>query len=194
MRDRQPVRQDRTTKIPTPPGVSGSDKAKLRPSDTAGTPAGGSRPHLGSGVLSSGTAGKPAAHIGHSKAEQGAGPMSGTAGISTTPAPSRPASGGRPASSGIAGTSHTIGSKPPFVKGGTPGTGTAGTHSSGARSTPRTGMQTPASGTAGTGAPKGAKADKVNRGTRRLHSDTAFPPVSGSQTKAPKSRRKGRNL
>lgn len=177
VREQQPIQQDRTPKIPAPPGVGAGDKGEARPSGMAGmrSPASDSRPHLGGDAASAGMAATRPPIGGRHHSERGGPPPSGTAGKPTLvesgivpggavsssamagthipPIDSRPSGGGRAVPSGTAGKSVTHGDAVAHVSRFTPPSGTAGTvHTIGGEQ-PFVGGGTPASAMAGTRRP-----------------------------------------
>lgn len=213
VRERQPIQQDWTPKMPAPKGVAGRDKPDGHPSsetvthpsagrplhEIGSTPASGMagmRAPAGSGSPSSGDA-APASTAGtqtplrksrFSAGDTGASPD--TAGITYPAGGSQPRTGRLP--SGTAGTAPAAGHDRPLVGGGTPPTGTAGTRRPGGMKQAGTERRMPPSGTAGTVLQGTAKAPGVNRGTRRLKQGGTAPSASGGQTTPPKNRKRRR--
>lgn len=112
MRERPPLQQDRTPKIPTPPGVAGGEKSEPRPPVApAGTASHGADTVSRVGGSASATTEKSAARppVGSQRPREGGASTPGTAGT-RPPIGSRQSHGGEVSSSGMAGTGTPAGS------------------------------------------------------------------------------------
>lgn len=218
MRERQPIQQDRTPKIPTPQGVGGVDKLDSRLSSTAEV-------HLSAGHLALETVGpssladsaptRPPVGGRHYQ-DRDCTPMAGMAGTQSS-AGSKGPSGGADFSVGMAGSqtpSHksrfSVGSAdvPPVTAGtvpsagqelppvgrGEPPAGTAGTRRPRDIEQARVEKHIPSAASAGTVPQRTAKTPEVNRGTRRLKQSGVVPPAPGGQITPTKNRKRRREL
>ncbi len=112
MRDRPPLQQDRTPKIPTPPGVAGGEKSEPRPPVApAGTASHGADTVSRVGGSASATTEKSAARppVGSQRPHEGGASTPGTAGT-RPPVGGHQSHGGEVSSSGMAGTGTPAGS------------------------------------------------------------------------------------
>lgn len=112
MRDRPPLQQDRTPKIPTPPGVAGGEKSEPRPPVApAGTASHGADTVSRVGGSASAATEKSAARppVGSQRPREGGASTPGTAGT-RPPIGGRQSHGGEVSSSGMAGTGTPAGS------------------------------------------------------------------------------------
>lgn len=112
MRERPPLQQDRTPKIPTPPGVAGGEKSKPRPPVApAGTASHGADTVSRVGGSASATTEKSAARppVGSQRPHEGGASTPGTAGT-RPPIGGHQSHGGEVSSSGMAGTGTPAGS------------------------------------------------------------------------------------
>lgn len=109
MRERPPLQQDRTPKIPTPPGVAGGEKSEPRPPVApAGTASHGADTVSRVGGSASATTEKSAARppVGSQRPREGGASTPGTAGT-RPPIGGRQSHGGEVSSSSMAGTGHS---------------------------------------------------------------------------------------
>ena len=112
MRERPPLQQDRTPKIPTPPGVAGGEKSEPRPPVApAGTASHGADTVSRVGGSASATTEKSAVRppVGSQRPHEGGASTPGTAGT-RPPIGGRQSHGGEVSSSGMAGTGTPAGS------------------------------------------------------------------------------------
>lgn len=112
MRERPPLQQDRTPKIPTPPGVAGGEKSEPRPPVApAGTASHGADTVSRVGGSASATTEKSAARppVGSQRPREGGASTPGTAGT-RPPIGGRQSHGGEVSSSSMAGTGTPAGS------------------------------------------------------------------------------------
>lgn len=112
MRERPPLQQDRTPKIPTPPGVAGGEKSEPRPPVApAGTASHGADTVSRVGGSASATTEKSAARppVGSQRPREGGASTPGTAGT-RPPIGGHQSHGGEVSSSGMAGTGTPAGS------------------------------------------------------------------------------------
>lgn len=213
VRERQPIQQDRTSKIPTPKGVAGGDKPDGRPSsETVTHPSAGHPLHeVGSGSVPAGkvstrppvggrqypdSGSTPASGMAGMRAPAGSGSPSsgdaapaGTAGTQTPLRKSRFSAGDTGASLDTAGITYPAGGSQPRT--GRLPSGTAGTAPAAGHDRPLVGGGTPPSGTAGTHRPGGMKQAGTER--RMPPSGTAGTVLQGT-AKAPGVNRGTRRL
>lgn len=168
IRERPPLQQDRTPKIPTPPGVAGGEKSEPRPP-----------------VAPAGTASRGADTVSRVGSSASAATEKSTA---RPPVGSqRPPEGGA-STPGTAGTASAAGHEAHSVTSSTSPSGTAGTRRPGGTGRAPAKAQTPSAAAAGT-VPQGVVTPPgVNRGTMRMKG--AMPPTPGGAGKSPKSRKK----
>ena len=147
MRERQPIQQDRTPKIPTPQGVAGGDRDGGRSSPEAATYPSAGRPlhEAGSGFIPTNKVSTRPPVGGRQRPDGGSSPASGIAGIRAG-AGSGSQSGGDTASASMAGKSIRTAS-------GTVLTDAASSAGTAGKQTPLRKTYTSAGGT---GAPQGA--------------------------------------
>ena len=207
VRDRPSLQQDRTPKIPQPPGVGGGESGKVHASSDISPsrvtsrdvgigasatgvkptrpPVGGQRPAEGNAA--SGLAGTQTSlgDAGHSGINSLSGGMAGTRPVVSGSAPS--VAEGR--MTGTAGSMPAPGCEFLATGAGMSSTGTAGTRRPSGSGTPQMKPQTPSTATAGM-APQGAKEPpQMNQGTRRMKSGMP-PPMQGGTGQSSKRRRK----
>lgn len=213
VRERQPIQQDRTPKIPAPKGVTGRDKPDGHPSSETVTHPSAGRPlhEIGSGSISAGKAftrppvggrqhpdsgSTPASGMAGMRAPAGSGSPSsgdaapaGTAGTQTPLRKSRFSAGDTGASPDTAGITHPAGGSQPRT--GHLPSGTAGTAPVAGHDRPLVGGGTPPTGTAGTRRPGGM----AQAGTeRRMPPSGTAGTVPQGTAKAPGVNRGTRRL
>lgn len=207
VRDRPSLQQDRTPKIPQPPGVGGGESGKVHASSDISPsrvtsrdvgigasatgvkptrpPVGGQRPAEGNAA--SGLAGTQTSlgDAGHSGINNPSGGMAGTRPVVSGSAPSVT----EVRMTGTAGSMPAPGCEFLATGAGMSSTGTAGTRRPSGSGTPQMKPQTPPTATAGM-APQGAKEPpQMNQGTRRMKSGMP-PPMQGGTGQSSKRRRK----